>query len=188
MEKVLLRKEIKRKREALSEEYKRNSSEMICRFLESSPLFEAASDIFVYVSEANEPDTADIIKAALKTGKTVYVPKCIKKGVMIPVEINADTVFSSGYMGIREPLCFNESIGITEIDLSVIPCVSASYSGERLGHGAGFYDIFLKNTVTKKVCLCFDELISENIPTEECDIPMDIIITEKGITDLTGAK
>lgn len=188
MEKVLLRKEIRSKREALSEEYKKKSSEMICRFLKGSPLFEAASDIFIYVSSDNEPDTADIINAALKSGKTVYVPKCIGKGIMVPVKISDDTVFVSGYMGIKEPEDYDKGISLSEIDLSVIPCVSVSLTGDRLGHGAGFYDIFLKNTVTKKVCICFDTLISENIPTDEKDIPMDIIITEKGITDVTVIK
>ncbi len=180
MQKKLLRNEIKTKSEALSTEYKKASSAQICSRVLSSASFRNAESIFVYVSTDNEPDTREIIEKALSRGKAVYVPKCIKKGVMLPVRITRGTKFISGYMGIKEPEKYDEEIEIKEIDLSVIPCISASLSGERLGHGAGFYDIFLKKVKTEKMCLCFHKLISDIIPTDENDIPMDCIITERG--------
>ncbi len=181
MNKRLLRQEIKNKRNLLSSDYKKASSEKIAEIVTASAVFTHSQSIFVYVSSSDEPNTDKIIKKALSSGKTVYVPKCIKKGVMIPVIINENTVFSSGYMGISEPAEYDEAINISQIDLSIIPCVSAALSGERLGHGAAFYDIFLSKVKTEKFCLCFHKLISEYIPSERTDIKMDAVITERGI-------
>lgn len=188
MDKKLLRKEIKSKRALLSESYKKESSEKITEAVISSTAYIRADSIFIYISSPDEPATNKIINAALGDGKKVYVPKCIAKGLMLPVEINRKTVFVSGYMGILEPAEYNEDIKIPKIDLSIIPCVSASLSGERLGHGAAFYDIFLQHTETEKFCLCFHKLIQESIPTESTDIKMNAVITEKGIFTVKQSK
>ncbi len=181
MTKKELRSEIKERLCTLSNSYKKESGTAIQKLVLSLSEYKCAESIFIYISTDNEPDTSLIIEDALTSGKKVYVPKCIEKGIMVPVEIKTDTVFSSGYMGIREPVSYNEKEAVNNIDISVIPCVSASLSGERLGHGAGFYDIFLEKIKTAKICLCFHELITDNIPTDKNDIKTDAVITEKGI-------
>ena len=183
MTKKELRTEIRNRISGFAEGYKRESSTAITKAVLNSPAFNAAESIFVYVSTENEPDTSAVISEALKTGKRVFVPKCLRKGIMIPVEITVDTVFESGYMGISEPKEYDINTGVTEIDLSLIPCLSANGKGERLGHGAGFYDRFLSDIKTVKMCLCFDDALSPDIPTDSHDIKMDFIVTEKEITE-----
>lgn len=180
MNKKELRAEIKEKISSLDEKYIDSASEKMQKKLISLPLFAEASSVFVYMATKKEPATSLVIKEALKCGKSVYVPKCISKGIMIPVKIDENTVFKAGYMNIPEP----ENIIKEEnpkIDLAVLPCVSADYKGNRLGHGAGFYDIFLENTNSAKICLCFEKLVSPEIPTEEHDIKTDVLITEKTV-------
>ena len=181
-----LRALIRKKRDALSEEYKSSSSKAIAEHLIFSDSFIRAQSVFVYISSSDEPDTAKIINAAFNADKTVYVPRCISKGIMEAVRVTPDTEYIKGYMGISEPENGEKALPHEKIDLCVIPCVSASLKGERLGHGAAFYDIFLKSADTEKICLCFAELLSENIPTDENDIFMDAIITENGITLVTA--
>lgn len=175
-----LRTEIKNRINGLSEEYKKKSSTAIAEKVLSSPVFINAKNIFIYVSTENEPGTSAVIREALKKGKRVFVPKCLQKGIMIPAEVFPDTVFTSGYMGIPEPKEYDINTSIAGIDLSVIPCLSANKKGDRLGHGAGFYDRFLAAVKTEKMCLCFAELISDEIPTDSHDVKMDYIVTEKG--------
>lgn len=182
MTKKELRLHIKGKINALPVAYKKGSGEKIARWVMSSVEYINAESIFCYVSTENEPDTSLIIRDALSTGKRVFVPKCISKGIMVPVEINKDTVFEVGYMGICEPVKYEADIKPDSLDLSVIPCLCAGPDGNRLGHGAGFYDRFLSKTGTVKFCLCFGELITADIPTDEYDIAMDAVITENGIT------
>lgn len=176
-----LRTEIKNRINSLSEAYKKESSTATAKNVLSSPAFINARSVFIYVSTKNEPDTSVIIKEALKKGKRVFVPKCISKGVMIPVAITPDSVFESGYMGIFEPKEYDLSLRVTEIDLSVIPCLTANEKGDRLGHGAGFYDRFLSGVKTEKMCLCFGKILSDDIPTDRYDIKMDYVVTENGI-------
>lgn len=175
-----LRSMMKEKSQLLVKEYIISASEKIQKKLIDSDVFRKADSVFVYVSTEKEPQTFFVIKEALKAGKRVYVPKCIKKGIMVPVRIDEKTVFRPGYMNIPEP-----EKGIMEenvkIDLAVIPCVSADYKGNRLGHGGGFYDIFLENITATKVCFCFEKLISPEIPTETHDIKTDVLITEKTV-------
>ena len=188
MTKKELRDEIKEKRALLTKEYKEQAGSAVQKYLLESDEYRNAESIFVYTATENEPDTEEIIRISLEKGKRVYVPRCISKGKMVAVQIDFRTVFEEGYMGIREPAVYDEDFSLKQVDLSVIPCVSASLSGERLGHGAGFYDIFLENTETVKVCLCFHLLISDTIPTQSTDIKMDAVITEKGIFYCTDEK
>ncbi|MBR3768233.1 MAG: 5-formyltetrahydrofolate cyclo-ligase [Clostridia bacterium] len=181
MEKKSLRKEIRARAELLSYEYKSCASKEIQKRLIESSAFKTADKIFIYVATEKEPDTSLIISEALKCGKKVFVPKCIDKGIMIPVKIDEETKFSEGFMGIREPLIYNKNLPVPDIDLAVIPCVSANKNGNRLGHGGGFYDIFLSENKMTKICLCFNELLHDDIPTDEKDIQMDTVITEKEV-------
>lgn len=176
-EKELLRKEIKEKIKNLPLSYKIKAGKIISDAVISSPEFTDAESIFIYLSTPDEPETRYIIKKALEAGKKVYVPLCVSRGIMKLVRITEKTLFKKGYMGISEPA---ETPGETaeDVSLAIIPCLSASEDGSRLGHGAGFYDRFLKNSNAVKFCLCFDKLLSDTIPTEASDVMMEKIITE----------
>lgn len=174
IQKTELRKEIREKIKKLPLSYKLKESERMSRLLIDTPEFIQAESIFIYMSSPDEPETRYIIKKALETGKQIYVPLCISKSEMRFVKADKNTVFIKGYMGIREPLDCKETA--EDADLAIIPCLSADINGNRLGHGAGFYDRFLENSRAKKFCLCFPALISETIPTEKHDIIMDKII------------
>jgi 5-formyltetrahydrofolate cyclo-ligase len=63
----------------------------------------------------------------------------------------------------------------------VIPGRAFTKNGERLGRGKGYYDKYLASYSGKKIGLCFEEQILDEIPTEKHDINMDIIITDKNI-------
>lgn len=181
MTKKQLRAQIRSRLSGLSDEYKTKSSAEIERLLLLSNEYKNARSIFIYTSTPNEPCTDGIIGNALCRGKTVYVPRCLERGVMVPVRIDRDTQYEEGYMGIKEPVEYDKSLSLPQIDLSIIPCMSACTDGKRLGHGAGFYDIFLSKTKTYKLCLCFSELLCDSIPTDENDVKMDCVITESRI-------
>ncbi len=176
-EKSVLRKQIKDIIRTLPLSYKIKAGEVISEKVISSPEFINAQSIFIYLSTPDEPETRHIIKKALETGKRVYVPLCISKGVMKKVRITKNTLFVKGYMGIKEPAETADD-SEEEVSLAIIPCLSASPDGNRLGHGGGFYDRFLENSTCIKFCLCFERLLSDTIPTEKYDIKMDNVISE----------
>lgn len=176
MNKKELRKLIRERSENLSEAYIKTANDKIYENLIKTSEFADCESLFIYVSTKREPDTFRIINEALKNGKKVYVPKCGKNHTMKAIRILSTDELKSGYMGIPEPTGTEEA---EKIDLAVIPCISASADGKRLGHGAGFYDRFLESCKATKICLCFEKLLSDNIPMDEYDIYMDKVITEE---------
>ena len=56
--------------------------------------------------------------------------------------------------------------------------MAATPNGIRLGHGAGYYDRFLAEHPGKTVCLCFRKLLRSDLPAEDTDISMDLVISD----------
>ena len=81
-----------------------------------------------------------------------------------------------------------ESFGILEpvgelytdydsIDMIVVPGVAFDRQGNRLGRGRGYYDKILKETrAAKKVGICFDFQFVEEVPVDELDVRMDLVV------------
>ncbi len=164
---------------SLDEEYFSLANSKITASVINSSWFDKSENIFVYVSVANEPDTSKIIEAALKSGKNVFVPRCISKSEMLAVLITSVRELSTGRFGIPEPKYSNIVAYPSQVDTVIVPCVCASSDGKRLGHGAGYYDRFLQDTQAIKICLCYDKLIFSDIETSSLDVTMDMVITEK---------
>ncbi|MGN1118105.1 MAG: 5-formyltetrahydrofolate cyclo-ligase [Acutalibacteraceae bacterium] len=178
MNKSDLRNEMKSRISSLSGEYIRTAGREIENRVINSKLYKNSKTLFVYVSAKAEPPTLGIIAHALKSGKTVCVPKCCGKGIMKAVRIESLSDLSEGAFGIFEPKDCENTCGAESIDLALVPCMCASRDGRRLGHGGGYYDRFLEKNDTVKMCLCFEKLLCEDIPTNEHDVIMDYVVTE----------
>lgn len=140
--------------------------------------YRQARTVFLYVSMPAEPDTAALIGRALADGKRVCVPRCQKPPRMEAAEIRSRQELRPGRLGIPAPGPEAKAVPPEEIDLALIPCVAAGRDGSRLGHGGGYYDAFLPETRAKKICLCFEKLLTDGIPMDETDVGMDAVITE----------
>jgi len=80
-----------------------------------------------------------------------------------------------------------ESFGIPEpdgelypfpelIDVIIVPGVAFDKQNNRLGRGKAFYDKLLKTVKSKKVGVCFDFQMIDQVPTGEFDIKMDCVV------------
>jgi 5-formyltetrahydrofolate cyclo-ligase len=177
-----LRELARERKKTVSKEQEQKANEEIQLRLLQSPFFLEAESIFSYVSVEGEVDTKIILETALQMGKRVFVPRCIpgKERLMDAVEIHSMEELSIQYFGLLEPKPEIPASEERNFDLSLIPCVMADRRGGRLGHGAGYYDRFLAKSQGKKLCLCFSWYLTEKIPMEERDIPMDALLTEEG--------
>ena len=192
METELLSQEKKRLRRAAAEvmdgfppNARKEASGKITERVLSLPLYRQAASIFIYVSTDREPDTRALIEDAWNTGKAVYVPKCCGQGRMDAVRVYDWNDLAPGAYGIPEPKNAPADSAFSPIDLAVVPCVCASPDGRRLGHGAGYYDRFLQARPMPCLCLCFQALLREDVPTGPLDRPMDAVITEEGFFSKT---
>lgn len=175
-QKKALRKSVATRVKLLPGAYRAAASRSISEQVLASDEYRAAQRVFLYIGMPTEPDTAAIIEQALKDGKDVFVPKCVSKTEMLAVRIRSTDDLLPGAYGIPEPVDCSETIEPDAIDLILVPCVSAWKDGRRLGHGAGYYDRFLKGNAEKTLCLCFRKALSPDIPMDENDVYMHRVI------------
>ena len=165
----------------LSAEYIEESSHKIVNLILASDAYKGADTIFCYMSMGGEPVTDEIIERALKDGKRVGIPLCVGPHEMVVKEYKCGDELSRGAFGIREPLAEAAEITADEFDLAIVPCVACSKDGRRIGHGAGYYHRFLSALGFNKIALCFEKLLTDDIPLEETDVYMDGVATEDTI-------
>ena len=156
-----------------------------CTLLASTKEFKAAQIIMLFLSMQQEVETATLAVKAWQEGKSIAAPRVDWQGRrMEPVEIKSlDVGLKETQFGVREPIAGTQ-VALGMIDIVVIPGLAFDRRGYRVGRGRGFYDRFLSQQDFKglRIGLCFHEqLLGEAIPTEEHDIPMDVVITDREI-------
>ncbi|SMO34498.1 5-formyltetrahydrofolate cyclo-ligase [Gracilimonas mengyeensis] len=179
-----LREEVLTRRSKLSEEEWQAKSEKIIQHFFSDDLYDMAKVVHCYVSmnERNEVCTDALITKMLEAGKRVVVPVTNFSNVLLHhIEIDSLDDLKSNKWGIREPDAEEEEeVPVEELDVVIIPMAAADRKGNRLGYGKGFYDRFLAKTNARKIGFVFKEFLFDEIPVEEYDVKLDVIITEDG--------
>lgn len=179
-----LRKSIEKKRNTLSTSEVLEKSSRIKKRIFEMDLFRDAQTILFYVSYGNEVYTHDMIKESISLGKTVVVPKSVtKNNALILSQLTDWNNLEVGAYTILEPKQESiEQVDVESIDLIIIPGVVFDESGNRIGHGKGYYDRLLNDSRNiPSVGLAFEFQIVENIKSEQHDEKIDIIITEDRI-------
>ena len=174
MDKRSLRKSIKAIIATLNTEYTAQSSINICSKLLKNDRYLNTQNVFVYLSTDKEVCTDLIIEDLVKRNRNIYIPLCIDND-MYAVKYPCELIKNK--YGILEPSGLSDTIKVEDIDLAIVPCLSASKDGKRLGHGKGYYDRFLNDDLYA-ICLCFEKLLNEEIEMDEYDRYMNEVITE----------
>lgn len=164
-----------------------DSSLLNSRFIS---LYKKSKILFIFLSLPDEIDTLSFIKKALIDNKKIAIPK-IYDNEMCFYFLNPETPLEEqitiGSFGIFEPINDLEKAELTNLDENDIvffPGLAFTKDGKRLGRGKGFYDRFFSKLWHKKnrpifIGLCYESQIIDEIPTNENDIMMDAILTEK---------
>lgn len=182
-EKNALRRALRERAAELSDAYRQSADAAIRRAVLASGAWHDARTVFAYVSMWTEPDTRALLSDALAAGKALYVPLCRADGTMEAVRVRSLAELRPGLRNIPEPPADAERLGEGRVDLALVPCVSVTRDGCRLGHGAGYYDRFLALHPCRTLCLCYEALLSGRVPTDEHDVTMDAVATENGIIE-----
>ena len=180
-EKQRLRRTMRALERQLSDKYKAASSRSICAHLLAMPEYQAASAVFCFVGTDHEIDTRPILAHALAAGKRLSVPRCSAPGIVELRQLRSLEELSPGAYGIPEPPESAPVMNPDDVDLAILPCLTCSHLGQRLGQGGGYYDRFLSNYRGGTVLLCREKLIREEIPLEPHDYPIPWVLTETGL-------
>lgn len=135
--------------------------------------------IACYSSLAPEPDTKELRDLLANLGKKVYLPiidlnHSLNWGLdQAPYTLNS--------FGINEPALSDFYLG--EADAIILPALAVDVLGNRLGRGAGYFDRALAGVPTfqddgpLRIALVFDEEIFPEIPVEDHDAGIDLIVS-----------
>jgi 5-formyltetrahydrofolate cyclo-ligase len=140
--------------------------------------------VMIYLSTAEEVDTAPLALRCWQAGKTVVAPKVFwDQKRMLPVEITSlQTGMISAKQGINEPVS-GKPVPLDMIDLVIVPGVGFSANGLRIGRGLGFYDRFLSQPdfIGTSCGLAFEEQVLESIPVLDHDVQLSMLVSERGV-------
>jgi 5-formyltetrahydrofolate cyclo-ligase len=183
--KAALRRQLREKLIGMSEMDRHSKSVAACGLVASTPEFAAASVIMLYLSSSTEVDTSPLALRGWQSGKTICVPRVFMHDKrMLPVEINSLTSsMTTSTLGIREPVG-GKPVPVQFIDLVIVPGLGFSRGGYRIGRGMGFYDRFLaqEDFLGVSCGLAFDEQVVEKIPVLDHDMPLSMLVTDRGIS------
>ena len=191
MDKAQLRSELQNRLLKMDEPLRTEKSRKACQNLVSTPQFQSASAVMMFLPLPHEVDTSEAILHAWQLGKTVVVPKLSwQQRHMIPVQINSlETGFSTGVNGLRNPIT-GVPIPFEDIDLVVTPALGFDKKGNRLGRGGSYYDRFFTNDKLKapRCGFAFAEQVVDSIPVTEHDEPVDFLVTDEEIIFFNNRK
>ncbi len=177
-----IRKEILNIRNNMDGELAAQKSRVIIDKVKSTEEYKNSKSIMVYMDFKNEVNTKMFISEALKEGKKVIIPYTdIKNVVIIPVEIDSLDDLVECKFGYLEPRKekINNPYDVDKIDLILVPGVAFDKKRNRVGFGKGFYDRLLKNRRAKAIALAYEFQVLDEVPADEHDVKMDMIITEE---------
>lgn len=169
-------------RQMLSEAEKLAAAEEVFARLEQTAAFLMADRILMYHSLPDELPTRRFLDK-WHDRKHFYLPRV--NGVNLDILPYEQSRLELGAFHIEEPTG-DDTVDPAEIELIVVPAVAYDRKGNRLGRGKGFYDRLLSSTAATKVGIGYEFQIVDELPTEEHDVPMDIVISQNSYIVIKG--
>ena len=175
MDKKELRRSIRERKRAMTEEEIVSRSEKLVVLFAQSEAYKNAKTIYGYLPYNQEVRTVPMLEQALKDGKKVAVPK-VYGDEMKFLYLDDLTKVSKGYAGIPEPIA-DGPVADDETALVLMPGLAFDPQGDRIGYGGGFYDKFLAAEPNHPtLALCYEFQLLPELDTEEHDIPVDTVL------------
>lgn len=143
--------------------------------------WKTAKRVGVTLSQGFEWNTLGIIERAWQEGKLVSAPKCIPQDkAMIFYDFTHLEQLEKGFYNLIEPKPQEtKEVSKTAVDLVLVPGLIFDAKGYRVGFGGGYYDRFLKDFPNQTVALIYSKQVTDELPIEPFDVPVQKIITEK---------
>ena len=175
MNKQELRRTIRERKRAMTEEEIVERSNALAEKFYNTPAYQAASTIYGYLPYNQEVRTVPMLQRALDEGKRVAVPKVYGEEMRF-IYLEDLTQVSKGYAGIPEPIA-DAPVAEDQQALVLMPGLAFDPQGHRIGYGGGFYDKFLaKEPHHPTLALCYEFQMQAHLDTEEFDIPVDTVL------------
>jgi 5,10-methenyltetrahydrofolate synthetase len=129
----------------------------------------------------NEYDARHLLRALREQGAVTALPVVVgPKAPLIFRQWHPGVELASGKLGIPYPV---SSAQVTPTAV-LLPMIGFDRQGYRLGYGGGFFDRTLESLGDAKplaIGVSFEQCAIETIRPQAWDIPMDYVVTERGV-------
>lgn len=175
-EKANLRRRIKAALGCLPDQVRSHASASLRRQFQALPVFRKAPVVAIFHPTGTEPDLLPLLALP---NKTFLFPLChADRSLTWHRPDRLQSWRPSGY-GILEPdPAIDPPVPVSDIDLVIVPGLAFTNHGDRLGHGAGFYDRFLATLPLElaTVGICFTCQIFPYLPVEAHDVRVSQVL------------
>ena len=175
-QKAQLRTEKKQRAEQIPADLRKVQDKALFKAFITLDAVRTAKTVMVFWGEGTEPETAGLISALFASGKRVVLPRCVSATGMEARHYRGQRLIR-GSNGIPEPGEDCPLVQKEEIDVVLVPALCYDKRGFRLGRGAGYYDRWLADYAGTTVGMCYKELLEEELPREEHDLPVKTLLT-----------
>jgi len=193
-----LRKEMGAKLSTLSADVVERETKAVTEKLFQLREYQASQNVCTYISMSGEIVTRAIIQDLFQKNKTCYVPRWGKDEMeMVRLESWEDyLLLPVNRWNIPEPAhdqARDNALDNDGLDLIIMPGLAFDTTGNRLGHGKGYYDRYLTKCNEwaratgcprpRTVALALEAQMLEagQIPADETDHKPDLIITAERV-------
>ena len=185
-ERRALRREMRRRRRALSVSERRAAARAVSKRLAGSRWFVNSRTIAVYLSNDAEIDLSLLIERAWTMGKRTYLPRLFGPGLWF-LPFHARSGLAGNRFSIPEPRePAGRRIRPMFLDLVLFPLVAFDGAGNRLGMGAGYYDRTFEAARRrsvwpgpKRIGVAYEIQCVDSLPAADWDVPLDAIVTDR---------
>lgn len=191
LEKTKMREDIQQRRDALTDEQRKQKSRQACEYLLKHPVVQQHQvlTLCTYMPFRSELDVTPIMEWCWKQNHIVLLPKVLPDDRKLQLHrVKSYSDVEAGVWGIMEPKSDTEHWkDEASIQLLLLPGLAFDKQGGRLGYGGGYYDRLLasmnlhKETSSCLVALAYDLQLVHEVPLELHDRRVDLVISESGV-------
>jgi 5-formyltetrahydrofolate cyclo-ligase len=181
-----IRQVMRERREGMTPGERLEKSRRICGHVLN--LIRDGETVMTYSAKELEVNTAPLVGALLAAGNRVIVPIIVRADVSLRLSYLEDpSVLVVSTFGVPEPIGSEIPARAEEVETIILPMLGFDRKGGRLGYGAGYYDRFLaRNPRIRRIGIAFSCQEAEEIPCDETDVHMNLVITEDGVVYSDG--
>jgi 5-formyltetrahydrofolate cyclo-ligase len=147
-----------------------------------------ARTVLVYDSFGSEVPTRIVLEGLRRRGAGLLLPY-LEGDRMEAAEAGAlEDLRESGY-GPREPAT-KLPVDPREVEAVLVPGLAFDGAGRRLGYGGGSFDRYLERLpeAATRIGLAFGVQLLDEVPADEGDETVDMVVTEHGVVDCRSAR
>jgi 5-formyltetrahydrofolate cyclo-ligase len=194
-ERQALRALLRARRVALPEAHRRAAAAAMTRHIAAMRWLQGGRPIGLYVAVGAEADTVALCALAGRLHCPVFLPRIVDYRYRRMVFARAgSTPLQPNRHGIPEPAANAQRRAARALSVIFLPVLGFDRHGTRLGSGAGYYDRLLGFRRLRRhwhrpllVGLAFSGQELPRIEPAAHDVPLDAIVTERGVIAFAGA-